>query len=273
LHPTHPQFVVQLTLMAIQHLIIDMDGVLWRGAQVIPGAPAFIRFLRERGIGFILATNNSTKTVEQYVDKLAGFGMAVAPHEIITSAVATADYLATLAGPGTPVYVIGGQGLRQALAQRGFTLDSHQARFVVVGQDLDLTFEKLRRATLLIRAGAGFIGSNPDKTFPSEEGIIPGVGAILAALEAATGVRPLIVGKPEPIMFQQALKRLGGTQGDTAVLGDRLETDILGGQRAGLKTILVLSGVTPEHELAVSEIKPTWVFRDVDEVRRKWDRL
>lgn len=259
--------------MAIQHLIIDMDGVLWRGTQVIPGAPGFIRFLRERGIGFVLATNNSTKTVEQYVDKLAGFGTAVAPHEIITSAVATADYLAGLAGPGTPVYVIGGNGLRQALAQRGFVLDSRQARFVVVGQDLDLTFEKLRRATLLIRAGAGFIGSNPDKTFPSEEGIIPGAGAILAALETATGVRPVIVGKPEPIMFQQALKRLGGTRDDTAVLGDRLETDILGGQRAGLKTILVLSGVTTEHDLAVSEIKPDWVFWGVDELRQKWDVL
>jgi 4-nitrophenyl phosphatase len=250
-----------------------MDGVLWRGAQAIPGAPQFIRFLRERGIAFVLATNNATKTVAQYVDKLAGLGMQVAPHEIITSAVATADYLATLAEPGTPVYVIGGTGLHEALAEKGFELNGDRAKYVVAGQDLDLTFDKLRRATLFIRAGARFIGSNPDKTFPSEEGIIPGAGAILAALEAATGTTPVIVGKPEPIMFEQAMKRMGSTRDDTAMLGDRLETDIWGGQRAGLKTILVLSGVSTPEDLADSEYQPTWVFQDVDELRQKWDQM
>lgn len=262
--------VESLEHMTIDHLIIDMDGVLWRGAQVIPGAPEFIRFLRQRGIGFVLATNNSTRTAAQYQDRLAGFGIEVAPHEIVTSALATAGYLATQAEPGTPVYVIGGDGLRQALTEKGFVLDSQQARYVVVGMDLELTFDKLRRATLLIRAGAGFVGSNPDKTFPSEEGMIPGAGATLAALEAATGVSPVIVGKPEPIMFQQALKRLGATAATTAMIGDRLETDILGGQRAGLKTILVLSGVTKASDLAASDLKPDWVFQDVDELRRKW---
>jgi 4-nitrophenyl phosphatase len=265
--------MVKLNLMTIKHLIIDMDGVLWRGAQVIPGAPEFIRFLRERGIAFVLATNNSTRTVEEYVAKLAGFGMEVAPHEIVTSAVATADYLATLAAPSTPVYVVGGKGLSETLAQKGFVLDGNRAQYVVAGQDLDLTFDKLRRATLLIRAGARLIGSNPDKTFPSEEGIIPGAGAILAALEAATETVPVIVGKPEPIMFEQAMKRIGGTRADTAMLGDRLETDIWGGQRAGLKTILVLSGVTTPEDLADSEYQPTWVFRDVDELRRRWDEM
>jgi 4-nitrophenyl phosphatase len=259
--------------MSMRYLIIDMDGVLWRGAQAIPGAPEFIHFLRERGVAFVLATNNATKTVTQYVEKLAGLGMDVAPHEIITSAVATADYLATLAEPGTPVYVIGGRGLHEALAAKGFVLNSDRAKYVVAGQDLDLTFDKLRRATLFIRAGARFIGSNPDKTFPSEEGIIPGAGAILAALEAATGTTPVIVGKPEPIMFEQAMKRMGASREETAMLGDRLETDIWGGQRAGLKTILVLSGVSTPNDLADAEYQPTWVFQDVDELRRKWDQM
>ena len=145
--------------------------------------------------------------------------------------------------PGTPVYVIGEAGIRQALAEAGFPEDPAAARLVVVGLDFGLTYDMLKTATLRINAGADFIGTNGDLTFPLPEGIAPGNGSVLAALQAATGVKPLVIGKPEVAMFEVAVERLGVEPGQVVMIGDRLETDILGAQRAGLKTILVLSGV------------------------------
>jgi len=261
------------TLTNIKHLIIDMDGVLYRGHQPIPGLGEFFTFLRQRSIGYILATNNSTRTPAQYARKLAHMGVTVRQEEILTSAQATAAYLAEQAPPGTPVYVIGQDGLVAAMQERGYIITTHHrqgARFVVVGMDTRVTYDKLKTGTLLIRAGAQFIGTNPDKTFPSEEGIVPGAGSILAALEAATDVKPIVIGKPEPPMFQQALARLGASPQTTAVLGDRLETDILGGQRAGLLTICVLSGVTSQEDLARSPIQPDLVFRDIAHLVEEW---
>lgn len=260
-------------LRSIKNLIIDMDGVLYQGNQAVPGAKEFFAFLRVRPIGFILATNNSTRTARQYVDKLAGMGIEVALSEILTSSQATAMYLETLAPPGTKVYVIGEEGLETAVRERGYIISGEGAEFVVVGLDRDLTYEKLKTATLLIRQGARFIGSNPDKTLPTEEGFIPGAGATLAALEAATGVSPTIVGKPERILFDLALARLGGTQEDTAVIGDRLDTDVLGGHNAGLSTILVLSGATTRQDVDNAPLKPDLVFEDLGHLRRVWLQL
>ena len=177
-------------LKPIENLIIDMDGVLYRGDEAVPGVKEFFAFLRARPLCFILATNNSTHTAQQYVDKLAQMGVEVALSEVLTSAQATAMYLETLAPPGTKVYVIGEEGLETAVRERGYIISEDGARFVVVGMDRRLTYEKLKVATLLIREGARFIGSNPDKTLPTEEGFIPGAGAMLAALEASTGVAP-----------------------------------------------------------------------------------
>jgi len=251
-------------LKAVRAFLIDVDGVLYVGRRPMPGAAEFIRHLREEGIPFLLLTNNSTRTPAQYVAKLLRMGIEVEEEHIFTSAQATALYLEEEA-PGATVYVIGMEGLRQALMDKGFRLveKADGVDFVVVGMDIRLTYEKLRQATLAIRRGARFIGTNPDKTFPAEEGIVPGNGAILAALEAASGVAPTIIGKPERAIFELALKRLGTSPPETAVVGDRLDTDVLGGQRAGLVTILILSGITTPDDLRRSPIRPHFVFQNL----------
>jgi len=260
-------------LRPIENLIIDMDGVLYRGDEVIPGAKEFFAFLRERSIGFILATNNSTRTAQQYVGKLARMGVEVALSEILTSSQATAMYLETLAPPGTKVYVIGEEGLEAAVRERGYIISEDGAEFVVVGMDRGLTYEKLRVATLLIRRGARFIGSNPDKTLPTEEGFILGAGSMQAALEASTDVAPTIVGKPERTVFELALAKLGSSKENTAIVGDRLDTDILGGHNAGLTTILVLSGATTRQDADSAPVKPDLVFEDIRHLHEAWLQL
>ena len=260
-------------LRPIENLIIDMDGVLYRGDEAIPGVEEFFAFLRKRPIGFILATNNSTRTAQQCVDKLTRMGVEVALSEILTSSQATALYLKALAPPGTKVYVIGEEGLETAVHERGYIISGDGAEFVVVGMDRRLTYEKLKVATLLIRKGARFIGSNPDKTLPTEEGFIPGAGAMLAALEASTGVAPTIVGKPERTIFELALAKLGSSQKDTAIVGDRLDTDVLGGYNAGLTTILVLSGATNRQDMDSTPVKPDLVFEDIRHLHEAWLQL
>jgi len=256
---------------SIKSLIIDLDGVLYRGNEPIEGAREFMAFLQREGVPFLLLTNNSTRTPGRYVEKLAKMGIVVGERDVLTSAQATALYLERIAPPGARVYAIGEEGLRAALGEK-YILTEEGADFVIVGMDSKLTYDKLRVATLLIRGGAGFIATNPDRTLPTEEGIIPGNGAILAALEAATGVAPFVVGKPEPAIFDLALARMGVGKEGAAVIGDRLETDILGGRRAGLMTILVLSGVTSRQELENSPVKPDLVFEDVRQLYEVWSK-
>jgi 4-nitrophenyl phosphatase len=259
-------------LRDVRALIIDMDGVLWRGDDPLPGIRDFFALLRERSITFRMATNNASKSPSQYVDKLASMGVEAQADDILTSAVVTAQYIAAIA-PGASVYAIG-DGLRQAVIEHGLHLSQEgTADFVVVGWDPELTYEELAEATLLIHAGSRFIGTNPDRTWPSERGLLPGNGATLAFLQAATDVEPFIIGKPERPMFEAALSAMGTDAAHTAMLGDRLETDILGGHEAGLRTILVLSGVSDEAGLAASPVKPDWVFRDVQELTLVWRSL
>jgi 4-nitrophenyl phosphatase len=260
-------------LRSIRHVIVDMDGVLYRGSQALPGTARFIEFLRRRRIGFVLATNNSTRTPQQFVDKLAGMGVEIQTSEVLTSAQATAAYLAGIAPPATRVFVVGMEGLRAALTEAGFSLVEEDADFVVAGMDFETCYERLADATLQIRAGARFVGTNPDKTFPSERGIVPGAGSILAFLEAATGVTPTVVGKPGTAMIDQALARLSAQRASAAMLGDRLETDILAGQRAGLYTLLVLSGITTRKSLSGSAIQPDLIFEDIGHLGQAWAKL
>ena len=259
-------------LHSVTHLIVDMDGVLWRGDEPMPGLREFFAFLRRHHIGFVLATNNSSRLPEQYVAKLARFGVEVASECVLTSAQATAAYLAGFAPPDTRVYAIGEEGVRQALEQRGFVLTGEGAAYVVVGWDRRLTWNKLATAALLIHAGAGFIGTNPDTNYPTERGPVPGNGAQLAALETATGITPVVVGKPEPRMYEEALLRMAARPETTAVIGDRLDTDIAGGVRAGLTTVLVLSGITTEADLAGSAVKPDLVCVNIEELIAVWER-
>jgi len=257
----------------IKALIIDMDGVLWHGNQAIAGLTDFFQTLRDLGLRFVLATNNASLTPQQYVTKLAGMGVTVDLNEIMTSAMATALYLAEQMDPAqTRVYVVGEDGAVQALIEQGFTLTglyelnseiSKGADVVVCGKDHSLTWDKLATATLNIRAGAKFIGTNSDNTLPTELGLTHGNGAILAALQTATGVSPVIIGKPEPIMYQQAIARLGTDLAETIAIGDKLETDILGAIRTGINSIMVLTGVSTEADLKEAEYQPTWVMPDL----------
>jgi 4-nitrophenyl phosphatase len=265
-------------LRALRAAVIDMDGVLWHGDQPLPGLAPFFAALRARDIRFVLATNNASRTPDQYVAKLAGMGVTVGEAEVLTSAQATAHYLAeqrqrpSQNGAGRPlnrVFAIGDEGVRRALLEAGFELcglDDLDAGVVVVGMDRELSWDKLATATLNIRAGARFVGTNPDTSLPTERGFTHGNGAILAALQVATGIAPVIIGKPEPIMYQQALQRLGAAPSETVAIGDRLETDILGAVRAGLPSLLVLSGISQRAELAAVEYRPTWIMRDIVEI-------
>jgi 4-nitrophenyl phosphatase len=257
----------------IENLILDMDGVLWHGDTPMPGLTEFFAPLRAAGIGFVLATNNATKTATMYTERLAGFGVAVPPERILTSAEATASYLADQYEHGAPAYVIGDRGLREAIAAKGFRQVTPQevrggasAAFVVAGLSRDATYEDLAMGSVLIRRGAPFIGTNPDVTFPSELGPLPGAGALLALLSAATGVEPTIIGKPGPIIFLEAVKRLGADPAAVAMVGDRLSTDVAGAKAAGLQAILVLSGISTREEAAVALVQPDYIFADITEL-------
>lgn len=263
-------------LTRLRYLILDMDGVLWRGNTPMPGLADFFAAMRRLDIGVVLATNNATKTVNDYVARLAGFGVDIAATRIITSATATASYLQTHYPPATPLYVVGEPGLRQILRDHGFILANQSEESalaeemmskpaaVVAGLDRRLTYQRLAAAALHIQRGAAFFGTNPDVSLPHELGELPGAGAILAALQAATGVEPVIIGKPGAIMFQEALRRLGAAPEAAAMVGDRLETDVVGGKNAGIATILLLSGVTQPDDLPRSPIQPDFIFANIN---------
>jgi 4-nitrophenyl phosphatase len=252
-------------------VICDMDGVLWRGEAPLPGFQDFFRLLDERDLAYTLVTNNSTRTPEDYVAKLARHGAEVGAGHILTSALAAADYLVEEAEPGALVYAVGAKGLREALLQRGFRLsEGEEADYVVMGWDQELTWEKMARATLLVRGGAAFVGTNPDITFPHEEGIVPGTGAQLKMLEVSSDVEPVVAGKPEPVLYRQAMERMGATAEDTLVVGDRLETDILGGTRLGLPTVMLLSGVQGAEDVRRSPIHPDLVFENLAALVEAW---
>lgn len=257
-------------LADIRNLLIDMDGVLYRGRTGLPGGPELIAFLRERGIPYLLVTNNSTLTPAQFVLRLGRMGIDVSQDLIMTSGVATSAYLATLAPPGTKVNVVGEPALIKELEGRGFVIAGRDAEYVVCGWDKGINFDKLKTACLAIRDGATFIGTNADKTYPLEKDLIPGAGSILAFLVAATDVEPIVVGKPEPIMIEQSLRMLGARPEETAILGDRLDTDILGGHRAGILTIMLLTGISTEAEAAACDAPPDLIFDDLPTLISVW---
>ncbi len=258
-------------LAKITHLIIDMDGVLYLGDKPMRCLREFILFLRERHIRFILATNNSTRTPQAYVDKLAGMGVTISPEEILVSGQATARFLRREYLRGTRVHVFGMPSLKQAMTEEGFVLADENVQLVVASMDREVTYDKLKRATLLIRGGARFIATNLDPTNPSEEGLLPGTGSMIVALEAASGVKAQAIGKPEPTMYQLAMEQMGARPETTAAIGDRVDTDILGGKRAGLITICVLSGSS--NRLEAEAMGTDMIFDDIEHLLETWKYL
>jgi 4-nitrophenyl phosphatase len=254
-------------------LIIDIDGTLWRGNQPLPGLVDFFDWLQRRGLAYMVVTNNTVKAPSQYWQKFVEAGVSMPPDRILTASVATAEYLKQHYEPGESVYVIGEAGLKHALRQAGFTLTdnlSPPAEVVVVGGDTGLTYDKLKYAVLSIQRGACFVGANPDYLIPTEEGLVPEAGATLAALQAVTGVSPKVIGKPDALLFELAVKKMGSHPHQTAVVGDRLDTDILGGQRAGLKTILLTTGVDNAQTAAEKGIYPDAIFSGLTELTAVW---
>lgn len=248
-------------LGGVRAYVIDMDGVLYRGDAVLPHVHDFLAALDRRAIPYVMATNNSTRTPAEYVEKLATMNLSVPAERIVTSGLATRAWLDRQYPAGTTIFAIGAPALFSVLFDDGrFRRADKEAEVVVTGADFELTFEKLRIACLAIRRGAAWVATNPDTTFPTEEGLIPGAGALLAALEAATSVKPTVIGKPEPGILVQSAELLGTAPQVTAMLGDRLDTDVLAGQRAGFTTVLVLTGVTSPADVELSPIKPDVVF-------------
>ncbi|NUQ86633.1 MAG: HAD-IIA family hydrolase [Anaerolineales bacterium] len=243
----------------IKALILDMDGVIWKGDAPIGDLAATFRRIRERGLKFVFATNNGTKTPEDYQHTLADFGVEVNAPQIVTSALGIAFMLSQKYPRGTKIFMIGEDGIRVALEEKGFEVvgveDAPQAEAVVMGIDRGINFQKVAEATLLVRAGRPFYTTNTDRTFPTPRGEIPGSGAWVSVVTAATGVEPIIAGKPFPYLMELALERLGTSKEETLVVGDRLETDIAAGQAVGCPTALVLSGVSKREE--AKEWNPT----------------
>jgi glycerol-1-phosphatase len=244
-------------------LMFDLDGVLYRGSEPVPGAPETMHALRAAGANVVFLTNNSSRTPEQVSAKLGAMGMKSSPAEVVTSATATADLLAVRGG-GT-AFVMGGDGVVGALRDAGLRVvdGEHDAvDLVVVGIDNDLTYARLRTACVLVHRGASFVATNADPTFPGPRGELwPGAGALVAAIATATGVEAEVVGKPHAPLFHAALRRAGGR--NPLVIGDRLDTDIAGAAALGWDSLLVLSGVSSKEEMTGSPYRPTYVARDV----------
>lgn len=252
------------TLNTYCAFVFDMDGVLYRGKMPLPGVSELFALLETRGIAYACATNNATLTPAEFSDKLAAMSITMAPERIVTSPVATRSYLEHHAPRGTRLYCIGMNGLREALFGDGYFVESDdKPDYVVVGMDFQVTYPQLRRACLHIRAGAQFIGTNPDTTFPAEDGIVPGCGALLALLRAGAEQEPYVIGKPGPALFEAAIDLLKATPATTLTVGDRLDTDIAGARAAGLASALILTGVTTREALAQSSIQPDMVFANL----------
>jgi len=236
----------------IKALILDMDGVIWRADAPIGDLAEIFARIEARVLKYVFATNNGTKTPEEYVKRLAGFGVNVQPSQVVTSALGVAFMLAQKYANGTKMFMVGENGIKVALEEKGFEVlsvsDAPQAEVLVMGIDRSITFDKMLEATLLVRSGVPFYATNPDKTFPTPRGEIPGAGAWLSVITTAAEIEPIIAGKPFPYMMELSLEILGTKKEETLVIGDRLETDIAAGQAVGCPTAVVLSGVSTKSQ-------------------------
>ena len=259
--------------MAGRTFVFDLDGVVYRGEQPLTGAVETIEALRHHGHQVYFFTNNSTQTRTEYASKLRRMGISCDEEHIMTSGFATALYLVEKGARGATVFPIGEGGLRGELNCAGMTLVDDGIRekvdYVVVGLDREFTYEKLMKGHLAITGGAQFIATNRDATFPLEEGlVIPGGGTMVAAIETSTGVKPVVIGKPETYAMCRILDLAGASPDDAVIVGDRLDTDILAGKRIGTTTVIVLTGITSEADIAAAppELRPNMVIHALPEL-------
>lgn len=257
-----------VSLDKFRAILFDLDGVVYLGSTPLPGAQDIFDWMDQSGRPYCLVTNNSTRTPAQYQARLAKMGVRVPLRAVYTSALATAQYLGKHHPPGTSVYRIGEDGLTEALLEEGFHLVEDAPDVVCVGLDQSVTYEKLRIACRAVRGGAPFIATNPDRTLPTENGLVPGNGSILAAIQTCSDVAPMVIGKPSATMIDLAIERLGVRKDETAIIGDRLDTDIEAGAAAGISTILVLTGVHRLADVPTFPVAPDYVVDDLSQFRR-----
>lgn len=246
--------------------ICDMDGVIYHGNLLLDGVKEFVEWLDETGKQFIFLTNSSERSPRELNQKLKRLGLDVGEEHFYTSALATASFLKSQC-PGGSVYVIGEPGLVGALYDAGFSMNDINPDYVIVGETSSYSYEKILRAVALVRKGAKLIGTNPDITGPIENGIAPATKSLISPIEMTTGKQAYFVGKPNPLMMKHALRRLSGiAPGDTAIIGDRMDTDVVAGLEAELDTVLVLSGVTTRESMLDFPYRPTYVLSGVGEI-------
>ena len=247
--------------------LIDLDGTIYRGSEPIPAGRRFVEQLQARQIPFLFLTNNTTKTPETVANRLANeFSIHVGPETVYTATLATIDYLND-ANKGKKVYVIGEPGLIEPILAAGYVWEEETPDYVVVGLDTDVTYEKFVVATLAIQKGATFIGTNPDKNIPTERGLLPGAGSVIAMIEASTEQKAIYIGKPEAIIMEKAVETLGMEKANVLMVGDNYTTDILAGINNGIDTLLVLSGFTQKADVPTLPVPPTYLVDSLDEWR------
>lgn len=249
----------------IKYYLIDMDGVLLHGETLIPGAAEFVQRLQDQKIPFLILTNNSRFIPRDLQARLSYLHLEVPSEAIFTSALATAQFLHSQR-PGGRAYVLGESGLTTALHGIGYVLTDRDPEYVVLGETTTYSFDRISRAIRFVMAGARFIATNPDVIGPGEGGIVPATGAVAAMISAATGVKPYFIGKPNPLMMRTALRTLDAHSEDSAIIGDRMDTDIVAGIESGLRTILVLSGVTTREQAERFPYQPTWIRESIAHV-------
>lgn len=248
-----------------KNYICDMDGVLVRGSQIIPGANEFIQRLQDAGAKFLVLTNNSLYTPRDLHVRLQRIGLEVPLNAIYTSALATAQFLASQR-PGGSAYVIGEAGLTTALHDVGYIITDQEPDYVVLGETTAYSFERITQAMRFVAAGSRFIATNPDVSGPGDGGLVPATGAVAALISSATGVQPYYIGKPNPLIMRTALRTLDAHSEDSVMVGDRMDTDMIIGTESGLETILVLTGVTRRADVARYPYRPTHTVESVADI-------
>lgn len=245
--------------------ICDMDGVIYHGNRIIPHVKEFVAWLLENDKKFLFLTNSSERSPRELEQKLSRMGLTVSEDHFYTSALATASFLSSQC-PGGSVYVIGEPGLTYALYEAGFSMNDVSPDYVVFGETRSLNYEKIERAVRLVEKGAKLIGTNTDLTAPAEQGIIPACRALISPIEMTTGRNAYYIGKPNPLMMRHALKRLNCHRAEAAIIGDRMDTDIIAGIESELDTVLVLSGVSKPETIDQFPYRPRYILRDVGEI-------
>ena len=245
--------------------ICDMDGVIYHGNNLLPGAADFVKMLEERKLKYLFLTNSSERTPRELAEKLARLGIQVSAEHFYTSALATADFLSRQK-PGCSVFAIGEAGLTNALYEKGISMNDVDPDYVVVGETRSYSFDRLEKAVQLVLKGAKLIGTNPDLTGPTEKGIVPATGSLISPIELSTGKKAYFIGKPNPFMMRRAVKYLNAMSRETVIIGDRMDTDIIAGVEAEVDTVLVLSGVTAKADVEHFAYAPKYIMSGLTEL-------